>query len=194
MSRLKVIIVDDETLIRKLIRMKLDAERLDLEIVGEFADAKSALLQLSVLEPDIILSDICMPEVDGISFSEQCRERLSGVKIIIITGYNDFEYARRSLKAGVCDYLMKPVQTEELNAALESVSREIRKEREQREERREILEERNANRALLLEAYLKQLLICAVSEENTERNLQNYGVDTAEYKKFGLRAGVLGRI
>lgn len=191
MSRLKVIIVDDETLIRKLIRMKLDAERLDLEIVGEFADAKSALLQLSVLEPDIILSDICMPEVDGISFSEQCRERLPGVKIIIITGYNDFEYARRSLKAGVCDYLMKPVQTEELNAALESVSQEIRKEREQREERREILEERNANRALLLEAYLKQLLICAVSEENTERNLQNYGVDTAEYKKFGLRAGVL---
>ena len=191
MSRLKVIIVDDETLIRKLIRMKLDAERLDLEIVGEFADAKSALSQLSVLEPDIILSDICMPEVDGISFSEQCRVQLPDVKIIIITGYNDFEYARRSLKAGVCDYLMKPVQTEELNASIENAGREIRKEREERRERREILEERNANRELLLAAYLKQLLIGTALDENTEKTLQNYGVDTEEYKRFGMRAGIL---
>lgn len=191
MSRLKVIIVDDETLIRKLIRMKLDAERLDLEIVGEFADAKSALAQLTELKPDIILSDICMPEVDGISFSEQCRAQIPDVRIIIITGYNDFEYARRSLKAGVCDYLMKPVQTEELNVSLENAGKEIRKERAQRRERREILEEREANRALLLEAYLKQLLIGAAPEENTEKTLQNYGVDTKEYRNFGLRAGIL---
>lgn len=191
MSRLKVIIVDDETLIRKLIRMKLDAERLDLEIVGEFADAKSALSQLSALEPDIILSDICMPEVDGISFSEQCRAQIPDVKIIIITGYNDFEYARRSLKAGVCDYLMKPVQTEELNASIENAGREIRKERAERRERKEILEERNANRELLLEAYLKQLLIGAALDENTEKTLCNYGVDTKAYRQFGLRAGLL---
>lgn len=190
MSRLKVIIVDDETLIRKLIRMKLDTERLNLEIVGEFAEAKSALKQLTVLAPDIILSDICMPEIDGISFSERCKEQLPNLKIIIITGYNDFEYARRSLKAGVCDYLMKPVQTEELNAALERVSQEIRNEREQRREQKEILEERNVNRALLLEAYLKQLLIHAVPTESIEKNLNNYGVDTQVYRQFGLRAGV----
>ena len=86
MSKLKVILLDDEMLIRKLIRMKMNAEELGLEIVGEFSNARSALQEIEELQPDIILSDICMPEMDGLSFGEECTRILPGVKIIVITG------------------------------------------------------------------------------------------------------------
>jgi YesN/AraC family two-component response regulator len=115
---IKAMIVDDETLIRTMIRMKIDKEKLDIEVVGEFGDSASALEGASTLKPDIIISDICMPGEDGISFSEKCRDILPGCRVIIVTGYNDFEYARRSIRAGVFDYLMKPVNTAELNATL----------------------------------------------------------------------------
>ena len=121
MDNLKVIMLDDEVLIRKLIKMKMNAKDLNLEIVGEFSNASSALLSLNELKPDIIISDICMPEVDGISFSEQCTEILPNSKVIIVTGYNDFEYARRSLKAGVYVYLMKPIQADEFQFLIPSL-------------------------------------------------------------------------
>jgi YesN/AraC family two-component response regulator len=111
---IKAMIVDDETLIRTMIRMKIDKEKLDIEVVGEFGDSASALEGASTLKPDIIISDICMPGEDGISFSEKCREILPGCRVIIVTGYNDFEYARRSIRAGVFDYLMKPATEQEL--------------------------------------------------------------------------------
>ena len=119
MKKLKVVVIDDEMLIRKLIRMKIDTKRLNLEIVGEYANGASALQDLEEIKPDIVISDICMPEADGLLFSEECVKRFPEIKIILVTGYDDFEYARRSIKAGVFDYILKPVQEEELNASLE---------------------------------------------------------------------------
>lgn len=141
MDCLKVILIDDEMLIRKLIRIKMDTEKLGVEIVGEFSEANSALAVLEQLRPDIVISDICMPELDGISFSEACIRILPGVKIIIITGYDEFEYARRGLKAGVFDYLLKPVQTEELNHTLEQAVKAIHSEKTAEENRKKLLKD-----------------------------------------------------
>lgn len=191
MNKLKLILVDDEVLIRKLIRMKMDSERLNIEIVGEYSDAKSALEELEELQPDIIVSDICMPEIDGIHFSEQCSKMLPGVKVIIITGYDDFDYARRSLKAGVHDFLMKPVQTEELNTALEKVIQSILQERELEARQKQLQEEWKKSQVLLRDTYLKNLLIHDVENEEIEKNLKNYGVDTECCRTYGLSVGVL---
>ncbi len=194
MNKMKVMIVDDETLIRKLIRMKLEVDRLQLEIVGEFSNARSALEKLPALRPDIILSDICMPEIDGISFSEQCKEQLPDVKVIMITGYNDFDYARRSLKAGVFDYLMKPVQTEELNHSLEKACSALRQQREETERQNRILEQGHQNRELLLEAYLNRLLIQGENHtepDSVEERLRGYGVKVEACRRNGLQIGLL---
>ena len=127
MKKLRVIVIDDEMLIRKLIRMKIDTKRLNLEIVGEYANGMTALKSLEETKPDIVISDICMPEADGLLFSEECVKRFPEIKIILVTGYDDFEYARRSIKAGVFDYILKPVQEEELNASLQRAANEILK-------------------------------------------------------------------
>lgn len=88
--------------------------------------------ELREIRPDIVISDICMPEADGLLFSEECVKLFPEIKIILVTGYDDFEYARRGIKAGVFDYLMKPIQEEELNNALERATEQILKARGQK--------------------------------------------------------------
>ena len=81
MEKIKVIIIDDEMLIRKLIRMKMDLEGLNLELAGEYQDGADAIEALQDIRPDIIVSDICMPEVDGLSFSENCIKRFPNINL-----------------------------------------------------------------------------------------------------------------
>lgn len=191
MSRLRVVLLDDEVLIRKLIRMKLNTEELELEIVGEFSNADSVIKQLPALRPDIIISDICMPGMDGISFSEQCVKALPDIKIIILTGYSDFDYARRSLKAGVCDYLMKPIQTEELNASVERAARKILEEKERQESHRKILREREQNIPLLRNSYINKLLTGEKEAEDSREKLLEYGVRMAAGYEETVQLGVI---
>lgn len=91
---LKLIIVDDEYLLRQLIRNIIDWKALDIEVVGEMASADLAMRQLESLKPDIILTDICMPDIDGLTFAEKIKGRNPDTKVIAITGYDNFEYAK----------------------------------------------------------------------------------------------------
>ncbi|GEM_PF-1880130 len=188
---MKLIIVDDEMLIRKLIRMKLDLERLGIEVVGEYADAKSALEGIVSLRPDIVLSDICMPGEDGISFSEKCVEINPDIKVIIITGFNDFEYARRSIKAGVFDYLMKPVQAEELNNTVEKACDEIRQIRSRNEQNAKLREELETNLRMLRKAYINEQLLKETADSDIANRLEEFGVETENGDEGGLLVGIL---
>ena len=124
---LKIIIVDDEVLIRNLIKMKADWESLEMEVVAEYSDSVEALQSLEDIRPDIILSDICMPKMDGLKFAERCKQQLPGVKVIIITGYDEFEFALNSIKIGVSDYILKPINSTVLMDALKKVKKQISK-------------------------------------------------------------------
>ncbi|MBE5852761.1 MAG: response regulator [Lachnospiraceae bacterium] len=188
---IRVILLDDEVLIRKLVRMKLDTEKLKLDIVGEYSNAASVIEQLEEIRPDIIISDICMPGMDGISFSEQCTKILPNIKIIILTGYNDFEYARRSLKAGVYDYLMKPVQKEELNASVERLVQQIYKERQVKESHRKMVEEREVSIPLLRSSYIRRLLMSDSLDENLKQKLISYGVCDAADMSIMREMGII---
>ena len=183
--------LDDEALIRKLIRMKLNVDELNLDIVGEFSNGAMALKALPELKPDILISDICMPEMDGISFSEQCIRRFPEVKVIIVTGYNDFDYARRSLKAGVFDYIMKPVQTEELNRTLEKAIEQIQREKQMKEKQNRILEQRKKDLPLLRSTFLRNLLMEQQTASYCNEKLKEYGIDIDSAEKYGIKLGVL---
>lgn len=190
MEKLKVIIIDDEMLIRKLIRMKMDLEGLHLELAGEYQDGADAIKHLQEVRPDIIISDICMPEIDGLSFSEACLKIYPDIKIIILTGYDDFDYARRGIKAGVFDYLMKPVRADELNDTLKRASEEIQQMREQARKQKQLLEEMERNLPALRDIYLNQALLQEQPASDMEDTLKTYGIQTSP-ESDGIQLGMI---
>lgn len=119
-------IVDDEPDIREGLKYLIDWEGHGFTICGEAENGRDALEQISVLSPDIVISDIRMPELDGLELLKKVHEAGSWIKFIILSGYSEFEYAKRAIKYKIADYLLKPVDEDELITLLEGLKAEIR--------------------------------------------------------------------
>jgi YesN/AraC family two-component response regulator len=119
---LKILIVEDEDFERRAIKYlvnKYFSEK--IEIIGEASNGEMAVESASILKPDIILMDINMPILDGLKASENIKEENKNVEIVILTAYNYFEYAKRGIKIGVSDYLLKPYSDEEFIESINEV-------------------------------------------------------------------------
>jgi len=118
MSCRKVVIIDDEPIICNLIKRLGEWDRLNLEIVGSATDGLEGYRLIRELHPDIVLLDIRMPGLDGLELIEKCSEEKLTPRFIIISGYQEFEYAKKAIHFNISDYLVKPIDREELNMAL----------------------------------------------------------------------------
>ncbi|MDD9268209.1 response regulator [Paenibacillus sp. GCM10023248] len=128
---MKLLVIDDEPVILQgIIRMIQKANTPYTEIVGA-SDGIDALQKLESFEPDLILTDIHMPEMDGLSLIKTVQVQNLCSRFVIITGYDDFAYARQALRYQVVDYLLKPINKQELLAVLQTVEQDIRLEQEQ---------------------------------------------------------------
>ncbi|KIL42314.1 hypothetical protein SD70_02060 [Gordoniibacillus kamchatkensis] len=114
----KLLIVDDETIFRKGVRHMIAEMNSDWIVVDEARDGLEAIEKVEFHRPDFIITDIRMPRMDGIQFQYVLKERYPLVRCIVMSGFSDFEYARQSLKLGAKDYLMKPLEREELYRTL----------------------------------------------------------------------------
>ncbi len=115
----KVLIVDDEKYVRMGIKNDTDWTLIGCEVVGEAANGLEALEIAESVRPDLVVSDIRMPKMDGIELAARLVERYPDVKIIFLTAYNEFEYARQAIRIGVSDYLLKPFEDGELEASIQ---------------------------------------------------------------------------
>jgi two-component system response regulator YesN len=115
----KVLIVDDEKYVRMGIRSETDWALIGCEVVGEAANGIEGLEAAETLRPDLVISDIRMPKMDGIEMAEKIIEKCPGTKVIFLTAYNEFEYARQAIRIGVSDYLLKPFQDGELEGSIQ---------------------------------------------------------------------------
>lgn len=106
---LKVFLVEDESVIRDGLRDKIPWEQYGFQFVGEAADGEMALPLIRKTRPDVLITDIKMPFMDGLSLSKIVGEEFPRTKIVIISGYDDFEYARKAIEVGVDQYLLKPI-------------------------------------------------------------------------------------
>ncbi len=129
---LKVFLVEDECVVREGLRDCIDWERYGFEFCGDAPDGELALPQIRKLRPDILITDIKMPFMDGLALSKLVCAELPETKIILISGHNDFEFAQEAIEIGVEQYLLKPVTKSSLLKTLEDVSRKIDEEREQK--------------------------------------------------------------
>lgn len=117
----KLLIVDNEHYIRLGIRNAIDWSSINVEIIGEAADGLSALEAAREAHPDIILLDICMPLLNGIEVMKQLRKEGLDCDIIVLSGYDEFEYAQQCIQYGVQNYLLKPVYKQDLKDIVEKV-------------------------------------------------------------------------
>lgn len=118
----KLFIVEDNWLILDGIVHKVNSFSLDIEIVGAVTDSEKAVEQIAQLKPDIIITDISMPQMNGLQLIKHTSQYYEKPpKYIIISGYNDFKYAQEAMRLGVSDYLLKPIDNHELRAILEKL-------------------------------------------------------------------------
>ncbi len=136
----KVLIVDDETIVRKGIISEVDWGALDCAVVGEAANGLEGIEAFERFDPDIIISDIRMPKMDGIEMVRQIRDRGSQVAVIFLTAYSDFTYAQNAIKLVAADYLLKPFEDGELEASIERVKEKIKAAPRQKDETNEARE------------------------------------------------------
>lgn len=121
----RVIIADDEVRICKLIMKLVDWDKIGMNIVGTAHDGVETLEIIEREKPDIVITDIRMPGYDGLDMIEKAKIINKDLEFIIISGYSDFEYAKKAIGYGVKDYLLKPINQEELLNALLKVKEDI---------------------------------------------------------------------
>jgi two-component system, response regulator YesN len=176
MERLKVLIVDDEYLIRNLLKRRINWEELGMAIVGEASNAREALDMVEALKPDIIFTDICMPSIDGIEFSGMVIEKNPEIKIVIVTGHDEFEFARKSIKLGIADFILKPINSAEILSVTERLKKKILEERTRNKEFEKLKEELKKNFPVLIEKFLNRWIQQPLTKDEIEENLVYFGI------------------
>lgn len=126
---LKIMVVDDEPLYRKYLIQSVEWEKHGFEVCGEAKNGLDALEKIDTCRPDIALVDINMPFMNGLELIEKLKESHPDIAVILVTGYNEFEYAQKAIKLGVLDYILKPFNQEELMIPLLKIKEKAEKSR-----------------------------------------------------------------
>ncbi len=129
---LKVFLVEDEIVMREGIKNNIDWEKEGFEFAGEASDGELAYPLIQKEKPDILIADIKMPFMDGLELSRLVRQELPDIKVIILSGYDEFEYAKEAISIGITDYLVKPIAGAKLLEAVKKVGKIIEEEQQQR--------------------------------------------------------------
>lgn len=136
-----ILIVDDEAIIRNGLKSLLDKDE-NFNVVGTACDGIEALRMIDQFQPDIVITDINMPNMDGLEMLETIHQADEDIIIILLTGYDFFSYAQRALKAGATDYLLKPISAKVLRETLSKAAEKV-KQRKVRQEQFDRFEEQN---------------------------------------------------
>lgn len=121
MKKLRVLLVDDEIMIREGFKHLFDWEAHDCQVVGEAADGMEAMNQIDALQPDIVIMDINIPIMNGLKVIQCSRMKHPEIAFVIVSGYDDFSYCREALRLKITDYILKPVNYEEFGACIDNL-------------------------------------------------------------------------
>ena len=184
----KMVVIDDEFIVVEGIKAMINREKLNYEIVGFAYDGIKALEVIRETKPDVVITDIRIPGLDGLSLIEEAKEFLPGTAFIVISGYSEFEYAKRALSLGVKGYLDKPITLEKILDVLERIEKESLNQKEMTL----ITEKKEADGLLLLNNHVDKLIHSIISEsfvdiknetEHILRILSEQNYTLSEYKQ-----------
>ena len=137
----KLFLAEDEIAMREGIKRNIPWESIGVEFCGEASDGELAWPQILEQKPDIVITDIKMPFMDGLQLAGLIRRELPDTRIVILSGYSEFEYAQEALRIGVTEYLLKPITPRQLREVIEKLAASLEEEKQKKEERIDWLEE-----------------------------------------------------
>lgn len=158
MNEIKVFLVEDEMVIRRGIKNSIDWEKEGYIFCGEASDGELAYPMIIKEKPDILITDIRMPFMDGLELCKLVKKELPNIKILILSGYDEFDYAKEAIRLGVTEYLLKPISSGKLLEALNGVSESIRREKEDKDLVRKHMEEMRENTEHEKQKFFEQMI------------------------------------
>ena len=161
----KVFLVDDEIVIREGIRNSFPWNETGYTLVGEAPDGEVALPMIRDTKPDILITDIRMPFMDGLELCRVVRRQMPWIGIVILSGYDEFEYARQGIQLGVREYLLKPITAQELGQVLDRVRDAMESERQDRERAEDLRRSMESGRL-----FVKEKLLGALYSEDADES------------------------
>jgi two-component system response regulator YesN len=170
----KMIIVDDEDEVREGVERLTNWERCGFELVGDFSNGRDALEAVERLRPDVVITDINMPYMDGMELAAQLNALYRELKVVILTGYEDFDYAKQAIKLKVKDYLLKPINLQEFTDFLLKMKRELDEEQSRMEDMSALQQRLNESFPLLRERFLEKLVTVPMTEHDIVQKLHYF--------------------
>lgn len=158
MNEIKVFLVEDEMVIRRGIKNSIDWEKEGYIFCGEASDGELAYPMIIKEKPDILITDIRMPFMDGLELCKLVKKELPNIKILILSGYDEFDYAKEAIRLGVTEYLLKPISSGKLLEALNGVSESIRRKKEDKDLVRKYMEEMRENTEHEKQKFFEQMI------------------------------------
>lgn len=190
----KVLFTDDEILTREAVAENTPWEEAGFTLIGTAQDGREAISLMEKEEPSLLITDICMPVMDGLELAAYVREHFPSMKVIILSGYDEFAYAKRALQYGVSEYILKPITSIELKEELEKIRTQLDKENRSRTQIEKLQQDYEKNRPLLRERLLNQLLEGRGREENLQQQLEEMEIDLKGKRQAVLLIGANNEI
>ena len=172
----KIVLIDDEDIVREGMRDLIPWAELGLEMVGDARDGEEGLKLIDEQLPHIAFLDINMPKVDGLKVAQVVTEKYPSIKIVLITGYEEFSYAREALRLGVEDYILKPVTKQEVIELLEKLVEKLNKEKQEEQVKKYTQKKIKQSNEILLQRYIEELALNEVENSLIEKRCELLGI------------------
>ncbi len=177
MDKYSILLVDDEEEVLDVIKAKIDWEGLGFTVMGSASNGVKALELAEINQPDVVITDIRMPYMDGLELSRRLRSEFPSVRIMIFTGYDEFEYAKEAVHLEIGEYLLKPVNATELTEALSRLKASLDQEREEKLNVKNLEDYYMQSLPLLQMNFFMSLIEGRVREEDLNKYLNDYKID-----------------
>ena len=178
----KILLVDDEEEVRTSIIKKIDWEKNGFTVIGDAENGKDALEKIEQLEPDVVLTDIRMPYMDGLELAAELRRIHPSVKVVIFSGYDDFEYAKQAIQLNIIEYILKPVNARELTDILGKIKTNLDEEFDRLRGETAQRDNLQKNMVVLRENFLSKLVKGKLEKKQIVHDLKEYGLPLLESK------------
>lgn len=176
----RVLLVDDEILVRDAIRENINWEKLDCELVGDCQNGQEAAEFVKANPVDIVLTDICMPYMDGMELSHFLHDNYPDIVIVIFSGFGEFEYAKKAIQYDVSEYLLKPVTAMELTGVLENMKEKVdqrKQEKERLENLTKVSQDYRKNAQIIRSKAIEALVTCSQDVQESMGQLRDLGIE-----------------